>query len=151
MRIRDWKSDVCSSDLNVDENSVHTVVTVGGPLSNNKGINRRGGGISAPSLTDKDKEDIKLAAELDMDYVAVSFPRYGSDIQEARKLVQEAGSKAWLIAKIERAETVAGDSAMDTLIKVRDGVMLSRGALGVEVGGASMVGIQKRIFKNSRS
>src|SRR3546814_18581085 len=80
----DWSSDVCSSDLlllddgrvvlvveNVDENSVHTVVTVGGPLSNNKGINRRGGGISAPSLTDKDKEDIKLAAELDMDYVAV--------------------------------------------------------------------------------
>src|SRR3546814_3989144 len=77
IRISDWISDVCSSDLvalvvgNVDENSVHTVVTLGGPRSNNKGINRRGGGISAPSLTDKDKEDIKLSAELDMDYVAV--------------------------------------------------------------------------------
>src|SRR3546814_394761 len=85
---------------NVDENSVHTVVTVGGPLSNNKGINRRGGGISAPSLTDKDKEDIKLAAELDMASVAVSIPPYGSDIPEARKPVQDAGSKAWIIGKI---------------------------------------------------
>lgn len=136
---------------NVDEHSVHTVVTVGGPLSNNKGINRRGGGISAPSLTDKDREDIKLAAELDMDYVAVSFPRYGSDIQEARKLIQAAGSKAWIIAKIERAEAVADDRALDAIIKVSDGVMVARGDLGVEVGDARLVGIQKRIIQHART
>lgn len=136
---------------NVDEHAVHTVVTVGGPLSNNKGINRRGGGISAPSLTDKDREDIKLAAELDMDYVAVSFPRYGSDIQEARKLIQAAGSKAWIIAKIERAEAVADDRALDAIIKVSDGVMVARGDLGVEVGDARLVGIQKRIIQHART
>src|SRR5690606_6385368 len=131
----------------VDEHAVHTVVTVGGPLSNNKGINRRGGGISAPSLTDKDREDIKLAAELEMDYVAVSFTRYGSDIEEARKLVQEAGSQAWIIAKIERAEAVADDAALDAIIQVSDGVMVARGDLGVEVGDARLVGIQKRIIQ----
>ncbi|NYT37131.1 pyruvate kinase [Allopusillimonas soli] len=135
----------------VDENAVHTIVSVGGPLSNNKGINRRGGGISAPSLTDKDKEDIRLAAELDMDYVAVSFPRYGSDIQQARKLVQETGSKAWIIAKIERAEAVADDRALDAIIKVSDGVMVARGDLGVEVGDARLAGIQKRIIQHART
>ncbi|NYT57303.1 pyruvate kinase [Alcaligenaceae bacterium] len=135
----------------VEEHEVHTIVTVGGPLSNNKGINRRGGGISAPSLTDKDREDIKLAAELDMDYVAVSFPRYGSDIQEARKLVQATGSKAWIIAKIERAEAVADDRALDAIIKVSDGVMVARGDLGVEVGDARLVGIQKRIIQHART
>jgi len=136
---------------NVDEHSVHTVVTVGGPLSNNKGINRRGGGISADSLTDKDKEDIKLAAELELDYVAVSFPRYGRDIQEARKLVRAAGSAAWIIAKIERAEAVADDRALDAIIKVSDGVMVARGDLGVEVGDARLVGIQKRIIQHART
>ncbi|NYT79440.1 pyruvate kinase [Alcaligenaceae bacterium] len=135
----------------VEEHAVHTTVTVGGPLSNNKGINRRGGGISAPSLTDKDRDDIRLAAEIEVDYVAVSFPRYGSDIQEARKLVQEAGSKAWIIAKIERAEAVADDHALDAIIKVSDGVMVARGDLGVEVGDARLVGIQKRIIQHART
>ncbi|RTZ40910.1 pyruvate kinase [Candidimonas sp. SYP-B2681] len=136
---------------NVEEHAVHCVVTVGGPLSNNKGINRRGGGISAPSLTDKDREDIKLAAELEMDYVAVSFPRYGSDIEEARRLVEAAGSKAWIIAKIERAEAVADDAALDAIILVSDGVMVARGDLGVEVGDARLVGIQKRIIQHART
>src|SRR3546814_13329107 len=86
-----------------------------------------------------------------MDYVAVSFPRYGSDIQEARKLVQEASSKAWIIAKIERAEAVADDRALDAIIKVSDGVMVARGDLGVEVGGARLVGIQKRIIQHART
>lgn len=135
----------------VDETTVRTVVTVGGQLSNNKGINRRGGGISAPSLTDKDREDIKLAAELEMDYVAVSFPRYGSDIMEARTLVEAAGSRAWIIAKIERAEAVADDSALDAIIKVSDGVMVARGDLGVEVGDARLAGIQKRIIQHART
>ena len=134
----------------VEEHAVHTRVIVGGPLSNNKGINRRGGGISAPSLTDKDREDIHLAAELEVDYVAVSFPRYGRDIEKARRLVREAGSPAWIIAKIERAEAVADDAALDALIQASDGVMVARGDLGVEVGDARLVGIQKRIIQHAR-
>src|SRR5690606_12539027 len=134
----------------VDEHAVHTTVIVGGPLSNNKGINRRGGGISAPSLTEKDKEDIHLAAELELDYVAVSFPRYGSDIERARQLVREAGSEAWIIAKIERAEAVVDDTALDALIQASDGVMVARGDLGVEVGDARLVGIQKGIIQHAR-
>jgi pyruvate kinase len=134
----------------VDETSVHTTVTTGGPLSNNKGINRRGGGLSAPSLTEKDHEDIKLAAELEVDYLAVSFPRYGSDIDKARHLVREAGSHAWMIAKIERAEAVVDDEALDSLIRASDGVMVARGDLGVEVGDAELVGIQKRIIAHAR-
>ena len=135
----------------VEADAVRTTVTVGGPLSNNKGINRRGGGLSAPSLTDKDRQDILLAAELELDYVAVSFPRYGSDIEEARKLVRAAGSDAWLIAKIERAEAVADDEALDSLIRASDGVMVARGDLGVEVGDAELVGIQKRIIQHART
>src|SRR5690606_36721250 len=135
----------------VDNHAVHTTVMVGGVLSNNKGINRRGGGISAPSLTEKDKADILVAAELEMDYVAVSFPRYGRDIEEARKLVRAAGSGAWIIAKIERAEAVADDKALDAIIKVSDGVMVARGDLGVEVGDARLAGIQKRIILHART
>ncbi|OZI24464.1 pyruvate kinase [Bordetella genomosp. 7] len=135
----------------VADDSVHTTVTVGGPLSNNKGINRRGGGLSAPSLTDKDRADILVAAELELDYVAVSFPRYGRDIEEARQLVRAAGSQAWIIAKIERAEAVADDEALDLLIRASDGVMVARGDLGVEVGDAELVGIQKRIIQHART
>ena len=120
-------------------------------LSNNKKINRRGGGLSAPSLTDKDRADIKLAAELNLDYVAVSFPRYGRDIEEVRTLVQAAGSLAWIIAKIERAEAVADDEALDALIRASDGVMVARGDLGVEVGDAELVGVQKRIIQHART
>ena len=133
-----------------DQHAVHTTVIMGGPLSNNKGINRRGGGISAPSLTEKDHADIRLAAELELDYVAVSFPRYGSDIETARRLVREAGSPAWIIAKIERAEAVKDDAALDALIQASDGVMVARGDLGVEVGDARLVGIQKRIIQHAR-
>lgn len=135
----------------VDASAVHTVVMVGGPLSNNKGINRRGGGISAPSLTEKDHQDILLAAELEVDYIAVSFPRSGADIEQARALVQQAGSPAWLIAKIERAEAVADDSTLDDLIRASDGVMVARGDLGVEIGDARLAGIQKRIIQHART
>ena len=135
----------------VDADSVYTTVTQGGPLSNNKGINRRGGGISADSLTDKDREDIKVAAELDLDYIAVSFPRYGRDIEQARELVRQAGSHAWIIAKIERAEAVADDAALDEIVSVSDGVMVARGDLGVEIGDARLVGIQKRIIQHART
>lgn len=135
----------------VDHQSVHTIVEQGGPLSDNKGINRRGGGISAESLTQKDKADINVMAELEVDYVAVSFPRYGRDIHQARELVREAGSAAWIIAKIERAEAVADDQALDDLIDASDGVMVARGDLGVEVGDARLAGIQKRIILHARS
>jgi len=135
----------------VGADSVQTTVTIGGPLSNNKGINRRGGGLSAPSLTDKDRADIKIAADLQLDYIAVSFPRYGSDIDEARALVRAAGSQAWIVAKIERAEAVADDEALDSLIRASDGVMVARGDLGVEVGDAELVGIQKRIIQHART
>lgn len=135
----------------VDTHSVHTTVTQGGPLSNNKGINRRGGGISAESLTDKDRQDILVAAELELDYIAVSFPRYGSDIDRARDLVRQAGSQAWIIAKIERAEAVADDDALDDIVSVSDGVMVARGDLGVEIGDARLVGIQKRIIQHART
>ncbi|MFA5489723.1 MAG: pyruvate kinase [Candidimonas sp.] len=135
----------------VDAQTVHTTVSVGGPLSNNKGINRRGGGISAPSLTEKDRDDIKLAAQLELDYIAVSFPRYGRDIDHARELVKAAGSDAWIIAKIERAEAVADDQALDDLIQASDGVMVARGDLGVEIGDARLAGIQKRIIQHART
>lgn len=134
----------------VHADCVETTVINAGELSNNKGINRRGGGISAPSLTEKDKDDIKLAAELQLDYIAVSFPRYGRDIQQARELIQAAGSDAWIIAKIERAEAVADDDALDDIISVSDGVMVARGDLGIEVGDARLVGIQKRIIQHAR-
>lgn len=137
--------------VSVNDGAVHTKVMIGGKLSNNKGINRRGGGISAESLTHKDRADILVCAELELDYIAVSFPRYGSDIVAARELVEAAGSQAWIIAKIERAEAVADDAALDDIIKVSDGVMVARGDLGVEIGDARLVGIQKRIIQHARN
>lgn len=134
-----------------DADAVHTKVIRGGRLSDNKGINRRGGGLSAASLTDKDIEDIKTMAELEVDYVAVSFPRKPTDIATARQHLKAAGSHAWLIAKIERAEAVADDAALNGLIEASDGVMVARGDLGVEVGDARLAGIQKRIIRQARS
>ncbi len=125
-------------------------VTVGGPLSDHKGINRRGGGLTAPALTDKDKADIRLAAEMELDYLAVSFPRDAADMHYARQLRDAAGSDAWLIAKIERAEAVADDESLDALIRASDGVMVARGDLGVEIGDAELVGIQKKIIAHAR-
>ncbi|SER20391.1 pyruvate kinase [Azotobacter beijerinckii] len=129
---------------------LHCTVLIGGPLSDHKGINRRGGGLTAPALTAKDKIDIKLAAELDLDYLAVSFPRDAADMELARRLRDEAGSKAWLVAKIERAEAVADDAALDGLIRASDAVMVARGDLGVEIGDAELVGIQKKIILHAR-
>ncbi|MHC5349680.1 pyruvate kinase [Metapseudomonas furukawaii] len=125
-------------------------VTIGGPLSDHKGINRRGGGLTAPALTAKDKADIKLAAEMELDYLAVSFPRDAADMELARRLRDEAGGKAWLVAKIERAEAVADDEALDGLIRASDAVMVARGDLGVEIGDAELVGIQKKIILHAR-
>lgn len=132
------------------QDELHCVVLIGGPLSDHKGINRRGGGLTAPALTDKDKADIKLAAEMELDYLAVSFPRDAADMELARRLRDEARSSAWLIAKVERAEAVANDETLDALIRASDGVMVARGDLGVEIGDAELVGIQKKIILHSR-
>ncbi len=137
--------------LRVEGLKVHCKVLIGGPLSNNKGINRKGGGLSAAALTDKDKADIITAAQLDVDYLAVSFPRSADDIHLARQLMQQAGGHARLIAKIERAETVDDHDLLDSIVEASDGVMVARGDLGVEIGDAELIGIQKHIINRARS
>lgn len=134
----------------VNGSRIDTEVVVAGPLSNNKGINRQGGGLSAAALTDKDRRDIEIAAEIDMDYVAVSFPRNAADLNEARSLLQAANCRAEIVAKIERAETVASDQALDGIILASDGVMVARGDLGVEIGDAELIGVQKKIISRAR-
>ena len=134
----------------VSADALHCLVLVGGPLSDHKGINRRGGGLTAPALTEKDKQDIRLAAELDLDYLAVSFPRDAADMHLARRLCQEAQCNSWLVAKIERAEAVMNDEALDGLISASDAVMVARGDLAVEIGDAELVGIQKKIIAAAR-
>ncbi|WP_166839536.1 pyruvate kinase [Rheinheimera pleomorphica] len=134
----------------VEGSRVHTTVTVGGKLSNNKGINRQGGGLTAPALTEKDKRDIVTAAQIDVDFLAVSFPRCGDDLRLARELAQAAGSEARIMAKIERAEAVADNDTLDDIIRASDAVMVARGDLGVEIGDAELVGQQKRIIARSR-
>jgi len=124
-------------------------VVVGGKVSNNKGINKKGGGLTAPALTDKDKEDIKLAAMLKVDFLAVSFVRDGKDIEYARKLINEAGWNPALVAKIERAEAVEPDK-LDSIIKASDVVMVARGDLAVEIGDENVPAIQKRIISRAR-
>lgn len=128
-------------------NKVVCTVVDGGLLSNNKGINKLGGGLTAPALTDKDKRDIKTAAALKVDYVAVSFPRSASDMNEARELLAKEGSTAGLIAKIERTEAVHD---IDEIIKASEGVMVARGDLAVEIGEEYVPGVQKQLIQRSR-
>ncbi len=123
-------------------------VKIGGELSNNKGINRLGGGLSATALTEKDKADLLVAVAADVDYVAVSFPRDANDINEARKLLTAAGSTAGIIAKIERAEAVTN---INEIIAASDGVMVARGDLAVEIGEAAVPAVQKLIIRRSRA
>jgi pyruvate kinase len=132
----------------VEGRRVECVVTVGGEVSDHKGINRRGGGLSAKALTDKDREDVRLAAELDVDYLAVSFVRQAADVQEARALLAAAGSEARIVAKIERSEAIP---RLEEIVKASDAVMVARGDLGVEVGYAQLTGLQKRILQLARS
>ncbi len=122
-------------------------VVVGGELSDNKGVNRQGGGLSAHALTDKDREDIKSAAQIQADYVAISFPRNAKDIEEARTLLRAAGGTGGIVAKIERAEAV---EAIEEIIRVSDAIMLARGDLGVEIGDAALPPVQKRIIRLAR-
>jgi pyruvate kinase len=126
---------------------VHCKVLVGGKLSDNKGINRQGGGLSADALTHKDRQDLLTAAELQVDYIAISFPRDANDMHEARKLVAAAGSRAGLIAKIERAEALRNH---EEIIKASDAIMVARGDLGVEIGDAALPAAQKMLIAKAR-
>ena len=126
---------------------IHTFVRHGGDLSNNKGINRQGGGLSAPALTAKDMEDIKTAAKIGVDFVAVSFPKSASDMYMARQLMRASGGHALTIAKIERVEAVA---ALEEILDASDGLMVARGDLAVEVGDAAVPALQKRMIHLAR-
>lgn len=136
--------------LNKEDQKIFTRVTIGGPLSDNKGINKLGGGLSAEALTEKDKADIIIAADIGVDYLAVSFPRHGEDLHYARQLAREAGCHAKIVAKVERAEAVASQEVMDEIILASDVVMVARGDLGVEIGDPELVGIQKTLIARAR-
>jgi len=131
----------------IEGTRIHTWVETGGMLSDRKGINRLGGGLSVRALTDKDRNDIKLAAELEADYVAVSFPRDGADLDEARELLRGAGGHGGVVAKIERHEAV---EALGEIMDAADAVMIARGDLAVEIGDAELPGVQKRIMRMAR-
>jgi pyruvate kinase len=126
---------------------IFCVVEQGGELSNNKGINRKGGGLTAPALTEKDVRDIKTAAQLKADYLAVSFPRSGADIQWARDLMLKTGGKSMICAKIERAEAIP---ALGEIVDASDAIMVARGDLAVEVGDAVVPALQKRMIRMAR-
>ncbi len=131
--------------------SVHTTVTIGGELSNNKGINKQGGGLTAPALTAKDMEDIKTAMSFQADYVAVSFPKNATDMEMARQLCNVAAAefrhRPGLIAKIERAEAIP---RLEEILRVSDGIMVARGDLAVEVGNAVVPALQKKMIRMAR-
>ena len=131
--------------------AVYTTVKIGGELSNNKGINKQGGGLTAPALTAKDMEDIKTAMSFQADYVAVSFPKNATDMEMARQLCNVAAAefrhKPGLIAKIERAEAVP---LLEEILRVSDGIMVARGDLAVEVGNAAVPALQKKMIRMAR-
>ena len=131
---------------------VHTIVKLGGELSNNKGINKQGGGLTAPALTGKDMEDIKTAMSFQCEYLAVSFPKNATDMEMARQLANVAGEpyrhKPAMIAKIERYEAIPH---LEAILKASDGIMVARGDLAVEVGNAAVPALQKRMIKMARA
>ncbi len=135
----------------VHGDQVHTTVLAGGELSNNKGINKAGGGLTAPALTAKDMEDIKTAMSFQCEYLAVSFPKNATDMEMARQLANVAGEqwkhKPQMIAKIERVEAIP---ALELILKASDGIMVARGDLAVEVGAATVPALQKRMIRMAR-
>lgn len=140
-RIVLWVEDVNGTEIRCK-------VVVGGALSDKKGINRQGGGLSAPALTEKDRADIITAAELQADYVAVSFPRSAGDVEEARQLLRQAGGHAGIVSKIERTEAL---KVLPAIISASDAVMIARGDLGVEIGDAELPAVQKHIIQLARN
>jgi pyruvate kinase len=137
-------------ELRVEEAAdghVRCRVVVGGNLSDQKGINKKGGGLSAPALTDKDMADIRFAAEIQADYVAVSFVRTADDVRLAREIFEAAGGKGGILAKIERADALRG---IEDIILAADAIMIARGDLGVEVGDAELPAVQKTVISKAR-
>ena len=132
----------------VDGTRVICEVMQGGELSNHKGINKKGGGLTAKALTEKDLDDLKFAVSLDVDYLALSFPRNAQDLLEARALIQKEKGTCGIIAKIERVEAVA---AIDDIIRASDGVMVARGDLAIEIGDAEVPMVQKHIIQRART
>jgi pyruvate kinase len=132
----------------VDGSRIICTVTVGGDLGDNKGINRQGGGLSAPALTVKDIDDIHYAAQAGLDWLAVSFVRDADDMRRAREELRKAGGHAHLVAKIERAEAI---TALESIVDASDAVMVARGDLGVEMGYAGLTGLQKKIIRLTRA
>ena len=136
--------------IKIEKLKIFTEVIQGGILSNNKGINLRGGGLSANALTEKDKKDILIAAKADADYVAISFPIHADDVRETKRLLNEAGSSASVIAKIERAEALKED-VITEIIQESAGIMVARGDLGVEIGDPQLPAQQKRLILLARA
>ena len=138
----------------IDGECIHTIVEMGGELSNNKGINRAGGGLTAPALTDKDKEDLATAIDMGVDYIAISFPKNADDMRYARKIalnhVVNKNQEVRLIAKIERAEAIV-PGVLEEIIQASDGIMVARGDLAVEVGNAAVPALQKRMIHLARA
>lgn len=132
----------------VDDVRVVCTVEVGGVLSDHKGINRQGGGLSAEALTDKDREDLECALACDVDYVALSFPRHADDVIRVKRLIAKAHKKAGVIAKIERAEAV---EAVDEIIEASDGIMVARGDLALEIGDSEVPVVQKHMIYRARA
>ena len=131
----------------IEGTRIHTIVVHGGILSDHKGINLKGGGLSAAALTDVDKENIKIAADMGLDFLAVSFVRNGEDVEEARRLLREAGGQGSIVAKVERTEAVEN---INSIIEASDVIMVARGDLGVEMGYAELIGIQKKLIRKTR-
>jgi pyruvate kinase len=138
-------------ELEVDKvkgSEIHCIVKYTCELSNNKGINLKGGGLSAPALTEKDREDIKTIAEIEADYVALSFARTAADVNECRDLLRQAGGHGAIVTKIERADAIKN---IDEIIDASDVIMVARGDLGVEMGDAELPAIQKSLIKKART
>ncbi|MEJ2576937.1 MAG: pyruvate kinase [Gammaproteobacteria bacterium] len=136
-----WVDEVAGSE-------VRCKVCVGGKLSDSKGINKQGGGLSAPALTDKDREDIRFAASIEADYLAVSFVRSAEDVHEARTLLRAAGGQGGIVSKIERAEAL---ECIEEIVDASDAIMVARGDLGVEIGDAELPAVQKKLISETRS
>ncbi len=132
----------------VSETEIFCKVVIGGELSNSKGINKQGGGLSAPALTEKDKDDIRFAASIEADYLAVSFVRSADDVDEARMLLRDAGGTGGIVSKIERAEAL---EVIEPIIEASEAIMIARGDLGVEIGDAELPAVQKRLIRQARS
>ena len=132
----------------VGDTTIDTRVRAGGELSDRKGLNRQGGGISAPAVSVRDHEDIQFVADEGVDYMAVSFARDAADMEQARALLRAAGGKAHLVAKVERHEAIDN---LAGIIEASDVVMVARGDLGVEMGYAELTGLQKTIIHETRT